>query len=67
MAEGGRENIGIAPSTAAMTDRVVSVSLSDLREGGPTAVRQRLNEARGGCVVVNAVEERDLQVSRAEP
>lgn len=43
------------------------MSLSDLREGGPAAVRQRLAEAKGGCVVVNAVEERDLQVRRADP
>lgn len=44
------------------TERVVSISLQDLREGGPVTVRKRLTEARGGCVVVNAVEERDLQV-----
>lgn len=44
------------------TERVTSVSLEDLREGGPAAVRKRLAEANGGCVVVNAVEERDLQV-----
>lgn len=46
----------------AATERVTSVSLEDLREGGPAAVRKRLAEAKGGCVVVNAVEERDLQV-----
>lgn len=46
----------------AATERVTSVSLEDLREGGPAAVRKRLAEANGGCVVVNAVEERDLQV-----
>ncbi|CAM9600896.1 unnamed protein product, partial [Ectocarpus sp. 12 AP-2014] len=46
----------------AATERVVSVSLRDLREGGPPVVRERLGEAKGGCVVVNAVEERDLQV-----
>lgn len=50
---------------AAATEQVVSVSLEDLREGGPKVVRQRLTEAKGGCVVVNAVEERDLQVRRA--
>lgn len=47
---------------AAATEKVTSVSLQDLREGGPAAVRKRLAEAKGGCVVVNAVEERDLQV-----
>lgn len=46
----------------AATVHVTSVSLLDLREGGPAAVRKRLAEANGGCVVVNAVEERDLQV-----
>ena len=44
------------------TEHVTSVSLEDLRKGGPAAVRKRLAEAKGGCVVVNAVEERDLQV-----
>ena len=57
--EDGQEN------PAGATERVVSVSLTDLREGGPKVVRQRLTEANGGCVVVNAVEERDLQVRRA--
>ena len=65
VAEGGPEH-GVTAAAAAVADRVVSVSLSDLREGGPTTVRQRLAEAKGGCVVVNAVEERDLQVSRAQ-
>lgn len=46
----------------AATERVTSISLEDLREGGPAAVRKRLTDANGGCVVVNAVEERDLQV-----
>lgn len=46
----------------AATERVVSISLTDLREGGPKVVRERLAEADGGCVVVNAVEGRDLQV-----
>lgn len=64
-AEGGQENGNTA--AAVSTDRVVSVSLSDLREGGPMAVRRRLAEAKGGCVVVNAVEERDLQVGIVEP
>ncbi|CAM9268446.1 unnamed protein product [Choristocarpus tenellus] len=41
---------------------ITSVSLEDLRQGGPDAVRARLRGARGGCVIVNAVEERDLQV-----
>lgn len=49
----------------AATERVTSVTLQDLRVGGPDTVRERLAEARGGCVVVNAVEERDLQVCRA--
>lgn len=48
----------------AATGKVVSVSLRDLREGGPKVVRERLVEADGGCVVVNAVEERDLQVRK---
>lgn len=48
----------------AATARVISVSLTDLREGGPKVVRERLAEANGGCVVVNAVEERDLQVRK---
>lgn len=48
----------------AATGMVVSVSLMDLREGGPKVVRERLAEADGGCVVVNAVEERDLQVRK---
>lgn len=42
--------------------KVTSVSIGDLRKGGPAVVRERLKEAKGGCVVVNAVEERDLQV-----
>lgn len=67
VAEGGPEHGVSAAAAAAATDRVVSVSLRDLREGGPTVVRQRLKEAKGGCVVVNAVEERDLQVRKAEP
>lgn len=46
----------------AATEHIVSVSLRDLRGGGPAVVRKRLKEARGGCVVVNAVDERDLQV-----
>lgn len=41
---------------------VVSVSLEDLRKGGPAAVRARLREAQGGCVIVNSVDQRDLQV-----
>eukprot|EP00903_Cladosiphon_okamuranus_P010731 g10143.t1 len=61
VADGGPEH-GVTAAAAAVTDRVVSVSLSELREGGPAAVRQRLAEAKGGCVIVNAVEERDLQV-----
>ncbi len=52
-------------TSAAATEKVVSVSLGDLREGGPKVVRERLTEAKGGCVVVNAVEERDLQVRKA--
>lgn len=58
-AEGGLEQRSPPP---AATEHVVSVSLTDLREGGPSAVRKRLVEAQGGCVVVNAIEERDLQV-----
>lgn len=57
--EEGREQRKPPP---AATERVVSVSLTDLREGGPSVVRERLVEAKGGCVVVNAIEERDLQV-----
>ncbi|CAN0312123.1 unnamed protein product, partial [Hapterophycus canaliculatus] len=57
--EGGREQRSRPP---AATERIVSVSLTDLRQGGPAAVRERLAEAQGGCVVVNAIEERDLQV-----
>ena len=53
-AKGGK----VAPATA----RVSSVSLHQLREGGPVEVGKHLAEARGGCVVVNAVEERDLEV-----
>lgn len=41
---------------------VVSISLQDLRVGGAGVVRERLNEGREGCVVVNAIEHRDLQV-----
>lgn len=48
----------VAPATA----RVSSVSLQHLRVGGPAEVGKILAEAGGGCVVVNAVEERDLQV-----
>lgn len=55
-ARGGGEGLPAA------TERVTSVTLRDLRLGGPDAVRERLVEAKGGCVVVNAVEERDLQV-----
>lgn len=66
VAEGGPERGVTAAAAAAVTERVVSVSLSDLREGGPKAVRQRLVEAEGGCVVVNAVEERDLQVTTTQ-
>lgn len=49
-----------------VTEKVTSISLHDLREGGPAAVRARLANARGGCVVVNAVERRDLEVRNAE-
>lgn len=62
-AEGLGLRAGGGRDLAAVTEHVTSVSLQDLREGGPAAVRKRLAEARGGCVVVNALEERDLQVS----
>ncbi len=52
--EGGQ----LAPATL----RVSSVSLQHLRVGGPAEVGKILAEAGGGCVVVNAVEERDLEV-----
>ena len=52
--EGGQ----LAPATV----RVSSVSLQCIRVGGPTEVGKILAKAGGGCVVVNAVEERDLEV-----
>lgn len=44
-------------------DEVVSISINDLREGGPERVASILAELRGGCVcVVNAASYRDLEV-----
>jgi uncharacterized protein YgbK (DUF1537 family) len=47
-------------------DRVTSVSLEDIRCGGPHAVRNRLlTLAPGECCIVNAIEYRDLEVFTA--
>jgi uncharacterized protein YgbK (DUF1537 family) len=44
-------------------DDVASISLCDVRLGGPEAVAQKLEELEGGCVcVVNAASYRDLEV-----
>jgi uncharacterized protein YgbK (DUF1537 family) len=44
-------------------DRVVSISLEDLREGGPQQIPSFLNQLHSGSVcVVNAVTYRDLEV-----
>ena len=44
-------------------DEVVSVSINDLRRGGPQRVTAILAELQGGCVcVVNAASYRDLEV-----
>jgi len=45
------------------SDEVASISLSDLREGGPVAVRRKLGGLSGGVMcVINAASTRDLQV-----
>ncbi|CAM9369804.1 unnamed protein product, partial [Discosporangium mesarthrocarpum] len=56
--------VGVIPGDQSMPGHmpITSVSLEDLRVGGTEAVRGRLREAGGGYVIVNAVEERDLQV-----
>jgi uncharacterized protein YgbK (DUF1537 family) len=44
-------------------DAVASISLDQLRQGGPTTVLQRLRELPAGSIcVVNAAAERDLEV-----
>ncbi|UCH22158.1 MAG: hypothetical protein JSU83_02625 [Deltaproteobacteria bacterium] len=44
-------------------DAVASISINDLREGGPGRVASILAELQGGCVcVVNAASYRDLEV-----
>jgi uncharacterized protein YgbK (DUF1537 family) len=47
-------------------DRVTSVSIADIRAGGPDAVTQRLLcLSPGDCCIVNAIEYRDLEVFTA--
>ena len=47
-------------------ERVASVSLEDIRRGGPGAVRDRLlTLSPGDCCIVNALEYRDLEVFTA--
>lgn len=43
-------------------ERVVSISLDDLRRGGPEQVAGKLARLNGGVCVVNAVSYRDLEV-----
>ena len=43
-------------------EAVVSLSLSDIREGGPDALTERLLALEGQTVVVNAASRRDLEV-----
>jgi uncharacterized protein YgbK (DUF1537 family) len=47
-------------------ERVASVSLTDIRRGGPGAVKDRLLAlSPGDCCIVNALEYRDLEVFTA--
>ena len=49
-----------------VAERVASVSLADIRLGGPDLVRDRLTALLpGDCCIVNALEYRDLEVFTA--
>ncbi len=41
---------------------VLSISLDDIRQGGPEAVKRQLSQVNGQYVIVNALTKRDLEV-----